>query len=843
MSRFRDISKKGNIMNSDFELTIINKKISECIQRGVIGIEPIKILFVNNSFIPKEGLLWDYKEQLNIDTLSLAKTVLQIVSLHNTYGGYLIYGVKEEIKDKKFSPISLDLSNFDPSQLRNKIKDYTGISINFTFSEVKLDVENSICHLGIILVSKREASHDPIKFIKNGPEKKPSKLLFCKDEIYFRNLDENKKANDPSDWKFIYSPRNLEISKENKQTLSHNLPDKNLICSNFVGRKEVLSKLWAWLSEDFEYIKILSGDGGKGKTSIAYKFCQEFIQLSPIKYERVVWVSAKEKQFSGMANRYYDIQESDFEDLQSFLTCLADHCALDTSSYAELSIQMIKKELKFNLPTFPSLIVVDDIDSLQEDEQRRVVDSCRQLGDDSIRFLITTRKKLAYSSDICIDVLGFDENDFIDYVDTLILKYDLKEIKRKEVLNLYENCDGSPLLSASILRLYKQGISLNTAIKEWKGQVGEDARNAAIRREIDSLSRDSKRILLIIFYYKNCSFSEIKQVAGIENNKLLNCIEELQSLFLVNEPRIIDSEERFSISNTTYLVVSESRSDMAFDYQKLQKQVQSNKESPTGKKSGNLKRIGFVINQSMALIKESRIQDAIETVETELRSLPKNPDLLLMKARCLMKLPTPNFDTIRKLIIESIKHGQRKELAYDIWYEVESSLKSYNGMVECASQALQTEGVNNNAWRERKANGYILRSQYKTGDALINDLMEASSELNLTLSQIEPVEKSIRIQEINDLNDFIWEKLESDYSFSWLSSFDKVYIFIKRGDARTKMYLNAFRCLREAKLEPNFTAKKEEAYNICVNKLISLLNDRTKQDKMDRPFSDYLERL
>lgn len=158
-------------MNSDFELTIINKKISECIQRGVIGIEPIKILFVNNSFIPKEGLLWDYKEQLNIDTLSLAKTVLQIVSLHNTYGGYLIYGVKEEIKDKKFSPISLDLSNFDPSQLRNKIKDYTGISINFTFSEVKLDVENSICHLGIILVSKREASHDPIKFIKNGPEK------------------------------------------------------------------------------------------------------------------------------------------------------------------------------------------------------------------------------------------------------------------------------------------------------------------------------------------------------------------------------------------------------------------------------------------------------------------------------------------------------------------------------------------------------------------------------------------------------------------------------------------------------------------------------------------------
>jgi len=449
-------------MNSDFDLTEVNRVVYSCISRGCVGAEPLEALILDDSFIPKENWLWDYKEAINTDALGLAKTVLQIVSFYNTCGGYLFYGVKELEKDKVFVPVSIDLSQVDLAQLRNKIKHFTGQSIDITFKDVTYLLKSEEHKAGVIYIPKRDKYSNPVSFIKNGPEKKPGKPLFSPDETYLRSLDECVKATTTNDWQTLFSAREFaapygsdnNFDKSNHLKITHNLPDRNLICSNFVGREKILSSLWEWLSDDMEYTKILSGDGGKGKTSIAYQFCRSFIQSPPVNYERVVWVSAKEKQFSGINNEYFELQESDFNNSESFLNILIENCALDASEYEDVSTKQIKRDLKEALPLFPSIYVVDDIDSLEEGEQRRVVDACRQLGSINNRYLITTRKKLAYSSDICLDVPGFPLQDFTMYISSLIDKYNLKEIKGKEIENLHNTCDGSPLLAASILRLY-----------------------------------------------------------------------------------------------------------------------------------------------------------------------------------------------------------------------------------------------------------------------------------------------------------------------------------------------------------------------------------------------------
>lgn len=835
-------------MNENFELAAISEKIYEYITKAIIGEQPIQALIENSTFIPKEGWLWDYKENYNSDNNGIAKTILQILSFHNTYGGYIIYGVKEFVKDTDFRPLNLDFSDFKVAQIRDKIKEYTGCLVDITFKEIKVNLSDKIYNMGIILIPKRSRKVKPISFIKNGPQLN-NKSVFSKNDTYLRVLDECKKANTPDDWQLLFSERNytfidqMNVSFQNKQYFEHNLPSRSLICNNFVGREELLGELWEWLNDDFEFVKILSGDGGKGKTSIAYEFCKTFIETPPIEFERILWLSVKEQQFSGIDNSYYEIQDADFSDTISFLICLAEHSTLNISDYEDIAEKVIKKDLRDALPHFPSLIVVDDIDSLKDDDQKKVVDICRQLGSSFVRFLITTRKKLAYSSDLCIDVPGLPIDEFAIYINTICVKFKLNELDSKKLRKLHESCDGSPLLSASILRLYKQGIEFNTAIKQWSGQAGEDARNAALKREIDSLSSNAKRILLIIFYFKSCSFTELKQIAGIAETRLVEYLEELQSLFLVDEPKIINSEERFSVSNTTTLIVSANVKDLAHDYQRLNQSIKALRTQSGDRKKGNRFKVGAAIRQALALLKDERVPEAIDTITKELVSFPDNPDLILMKARCLIYTEKPDYEKIRNFIKISIGKGQRKEIAYQLWYDVEQKLESANGIIEVSLSATEVDEFNKKNWYERLSNGYLLRSKFRDGQAFLKDLNDASEALSKVLKLANISEKEIVKDQLYKLHDKIWYRLERDNEYGWLNVFDMVFSLIKRGDARTLMFQRCCRCLIEVNSEGKLSDKKEIAYEARKNKFISFLNTRSNKDKVDRPFDDLMESL
>jgi len=53
------------------------------------------------------------------------------------------------------------------------------------------------------------------------------------------------------------------------------------------------------------------------------------------------------------------------------------------------------------------------------------------------------------------------------------------------------------------------------------------------------------------------------------------------------------------------------------------------------------------------------------------------------------------------------------------------------------------------------------------------------------------------------------------------------------------MYGTASRCLVEAKSEPAPSLRKKNAYNICANKFLKILDNRSDKDKIDRPFLDF----
>ncbi|GJL38714.1 ATP-binding protein [Enterobacter hormaechei] len=689
-------------MGPNYNVSDVKYEIYDCIKTGASAVQVLSILYKDETFISKESTLWDFKYELNGDHSSLAKMIKLICSFYNTYGGYIIYGVHEIVKDKEFKPTTFDLDKIKPAQIESLLENYVDQTIEITFSQTKILYKGHEYSIGVIHVPQRDKKQiSPAKFIKNSKKTIQSDSHeFKTGDVYFRKLDRCTKADDPEHWQFLFSERNLgkENSNEISISIEHNLPDKKMICADFFGRMETLSLLWEWLSDPFDYTKILAGDGGKGKTSIAYRFCQEFLESPPYGFERILWLSAKEKQFSGFETKFFGLRPVDFHNFISFLMALGENCAVNIEEIESTSIQNIKRKISDALNLFPSLIVVDNVDSLNQKEQIQLIETCRHLGKDKSRFLITTRNRFSFSDDTCIEISGLRRDDYDRFLQANVETYKIPAPKKKQIDNLYLSTDGSPLLTQSILRLCKLGDNLDTAISEWKGKSGEDARNAALFREIQGLTFDAKRVILCIYYFDNCSKSELQQACGLGKVKLDDVIIELNSLFLVNTPQFIENESRFSISTTTKLIVEGMQETLAADYNKLKlaiKKLRSGLSAP-GKK-GNTQRIGLAISQALALMRADRESEAITTITTELQRQPKNPDLLLAHARCILQSKNPDYDTARSILHSAHENGQVKEMLFDFWFNCESKLGSTVGEIEVCRKALQIkskEGAN-----------------------------------------------------------------------------------------------------------------------------------------------------
>jgi predicted HTH transcriptional regulator len=89
---------------------------------SIVGSEVVECLISNGEVAPKESNLWDYKEFYEADAESYAKTVRIITSLYNTYGGYVIYGIKEVLDDQKFEVVGVKAGSLDFKKLRGRIE-------------------------------------------------------------------------------------------------------------------------------------------------------------------------------------------------------------------------------------------------------------------------------------------------------------------------------------------------------------------------------------------------------------------------------------------------------------------------------------------------------------------------------------------------------------------------------------------------------------------------------------------------------------------------------------------------------------------------------------------------
>ncbi|MGY6269426.1 RNA-binding domain-containing protein [Achromobacter denitrificans] len=684
----------------------------------------------------KECEVLDFKRQLPQDDLEYEKLVRDLVALHNSYGGFIVFGVGELNKDRDFEIVGVGEEKIQIGKTRDLLRSRTGSDIRCEISGILVNAQT----LEVVWVAKRGVGERPIRFIRNGPHGGDNKPIFKKNQVVFRRLQSNAVAEEAEDYDFLHSERRppslqlqgTQTERRDREPIENNLPDRAFICPKFVGRRDEFGDLWEWLDDDFSRVRLIAGEGGLGKTSLAYRFAEQ-VSMRRIKpFLKVVWLTAKKKQFIADKDEFREATYVDFNDAASLFKAIGVSLAQSEDEFDGLDGKSLMQPALETCALISSFIVVDDIDSLTPEDQLRVLEFGMRTPAGT-KILLTTRVNFSYSPDNVIKLDGLGKSEFKDYVNVLRERYNLPTIIDSKIEHLRGITGGSPLFTDSLIRLERRGMPLDKAMTQWKGERGLEVRKAALAREIQQLSREAKRVLFVISKLGNCSYAELSTVVDYTDQTLGDALQELSGLFLISAPSIA-KEARYTVEPNTGILVIELTQTLGIDHRVLESATKGLKSDAIGlgrQKRSNI--VGLAISEAIARLKNGDKIGALDVVTAAARKLTRpHPDLLLAVGRFSLYLPNPKYDEATKAFEQAFQLGQRKQLLFELWFEAESSRGALDDALEVATKALVHE-LDMPLWHERRAEMRVALAQRArsrfSNDAAIRELDGALGDL------------------------------------------------------------------------------------------------------------------
>ena len=316
------------------------------------------------------------------------------------------------------------------------------------------------------------------------------------------------------------------------------LPSREAIAPRFVGRRTELDALRTWLIDDYSRSWFLAGDGGKGKTAIAYQFAASTCDNPPSGLEIVIWLTAKARRFA--VGSGIELDDPDFSDIESALDGVL-------TAYGEVAVEKKdlgdkRKQCLEYLTLLPALLVLDDVDSLEGIGTEAMNFFLIDAASTPSKVLFTSRRVAHYGMESrTTQVEGFraGSDEGINFVRTQVNMFGLdgEQFSNSMVNSILEVCDGSPLFIQDLLRLCKVGETPQAAIEKWVSDSGEEARRYALGREFEKLSDAAQKVLLACSLCPGpASLPEIRFATRLSESNCEEAISELQSLFLVPRP-------------------------------------------------------------------------------------------------------------------------------------------------------------------------------------------------------------------------------------------------------------------------------------------------------------------
>jgi tetratricopeptide (TPR) repeat protein len=459
---------------------------------------------------------------------------------------------------------------------------------------------------------------------------------------------------------------------DEKEFILSDLPPPDEVVIDFVGRHSELATLNEWLSKHLSRRWALSGEGGKGKSAIAYAFAKSISGRDDHGLDGVFWMSAKRRRF--VEGSTVLIDRPDFYNKETAIFAILRFFGVERESADEDTV--------FSLLTdFPSLLVVDDIDTVETE------------GEDAIQFLvmtipertksvvlITSRRAIFGMGNLTTQVTGLTPPDAEQFIKS---RCDFMGIPSSHILGfktkLLEVTDSSPLFLEDLLRLSQTGLSIEKSIGLWKQKRGIEARKYAIQREYDRLDNDAQQILLALSIHSPCDSDILCRGLDWSEERLVDALQQLQKMFLMPTNNPSGGKKGFTLGQNTQLLVQEVFSGTEA-YRRMERSIKAATGELRTRRSED-QRVDALLKQARYLA-HSKLEEAEKIVEDATEQYPARSDLYATLA--WIQLKSENFAAARMNFKRSHDLGTCNADAYWHWSAMESRLKEWNASMNAA---------------------------------------------------------------------------------------------------------------------------------------------------------------
>lgn len=479
--------------------------------------------------------------------------------------------------------------------------------------------------------------------------------------------------------------RPLYVQTEGR-VLEARLPARESIVVDFVGRDAERDRLWDWFSDPTSRRFALAGEGGKGKTACAYKFATEIQFKAPEPYQIVLWISAKRKQFQ--EGTVTPIENPDFTDLESALNrILTEYGWVDDLA---ASPDLKKERVLELLNSFPALLVVDDVDTLEGEAEDAIEFFSLNVPQTKSKVLFTSRRVLLGMGNSTVQIKGLPKSEATQFISSRCL---LMELDDKAILphtnQMIDVTEGSPLFMEDLLRLCAV-LPPKDAIRAWEQKRGDMARQYALGREFDMLSPSAREVLAAACYKSGPStYLELQAVTGLSEENMTDGLLHLQRLFLIPKANLIEGEQRYNVNINTRMLVRK-----VYGNTELWRRVEAAFKAIAGEIPRNINRgdIAAYIRRAMLLTRNGQSEEAETLLKSGLSRFPNDPDLTSFLGGVYKAWGPPRVTDAREMYKRAWQLRCANENSYRHWAQMEIDAHEWTRAFDAADKGIQILG-------------------------------------------------------------------------------------------------------------------------------------------------------
>ena len=377
------------------------------------------------------------------------------------------------------------------------------------------------------------------------------------------------------------------------RSLDGHIPPSDEIYSEFVGRPGELNKLSDWLASDSPQV-LVWGYGGAGKSALAYRFARDVKEGTGEGLIAVGWVSAKKSEYvEGIVKE----RSADFGDMNSLVS------AIWSALYGadDLPDSLEPGALLRELSTMPMLLVVDDFDTISENEPLSEF-LLYALRNTPTRVIYTSRHRVPGMRNL--EVPPFNTQELEEFVSNRSEVYRADgDLCLKRVQGIMSVTNGYPLFVDDLIH-HAALVGVDVALQDW-GQRRGDAASIA------------NRALIPV---------EISNIAGLTDADVESGLQSLLTWRMVNQATIDGSPSpayRMN-ANTSRLVHQTYRDDNRLKTFSASFSALSGERVPEAKRYA----IGKVINRTKEGFRNDSFASARDYLQESMTGeLADSPDL------------------------------------------------------------------------------------------------------------------------------------------------------------------------------------------------------------------------